>query len=81
MTLIFDGAPGTKLGEDKVDGMHDLLADDDLSTYELEDDGEDDEDLRRRPAPPSPRPTPPNASIQHCGRRRWRPIRLPPPTA
>ena len=37
MTIIFDAPPGTKLGEGETDGMHELLADDDLPTYELPD--------------------------------------------
>jgi hypothetical protein len=43
MTLIFDGPPGTKLGEGETDGMHELLADDDLPTYELPDEPDEDE--------------------------------------
>jgi hypothetical protein len=36
MTIIFDGPPGTKLGEGEVDGMHELLADDDFPSWERE---------------------------------------------
>jgi hypothetical protein len=43
MTIIFDGPPGTKLGEGEVDGMHELLADDDLPTFELPDDPDEEE--------------------------------------
>ncbi|UEM18665.1 hypothetical protein JL100_016230 [Skermanella mucosa] len=43
MTIIFDGLPGTKLGEGETDGMHELLADDDLPTYELPDEPDEDE--------------------------------------
>jgi hypothetical protein len=43
MTIIFDGPPGTKLGEGEVDGMHELLADDDLPTYELPDEPDEEE--------------------------------------
>ncbi|UEM24373.1 hypothetical protein JL100_032640 (plasmid) [Skermanella mucosa] len=43
MTIIFDGPPGTKLGEGETDGMHELLADDDLPTYELPDEPDEDE--------------------------------------
>ena len=35
MTIIFDGPPGTKLGEGEIDGMHELLADDDFPFWEL----------------------------------------------
>ena len=51
MTIIFDGPPGTKLGEGEIDGMHELLADDDLPTYELPDepDEEEVEETRGRP--------------------------------
>jgi hypothetical protein len=43
MTIIFDGPPGTKLGEGETDGMHELLADDDLPTYELPDEPDEKE--------------------------------------
>src|SRR4051812_10632657 len=43
MTIIFDGPPGTKLGEGEVDGMHELLAADDFPVWELELDDEDEE--------------------------------------
>ena len=43
MTIIFDGPPGTKLGEGEVDGMHELLADDDLPTWELPDEPDEEE--------------------------------------
>ena len=43
MTIIFDGPPGTKLGEGETDGMHELLADDDLPTYELPDEPDEEE--------------------------------------
>src|SRR4051812_16664708 len=43
MTIIFDGPPGTKLGEGEADGMHELLADDDFSIWELPDDPDEDE--------------------------------------
>src|SRR3954453_23881719 len=43
MTIIFDGPPGTKLGGGEGGGMHGLLADDDLPTYELPDDPDKDE--------------------------------------
>jgi hypothetical protein len=46
MTIIFDGPPGTKLGEGEIDGMHELLADDDFPSWELELDDED-EDLEK----------------------------------
>ena len=43
MTIIFDGPPGTKLGEGEIDGMHELLADDDLPTCELPDEPDEEE--------------------------------------
>jgi hypothetical protein len=43
MTIIFDGPPGTKLGEGETDGMHELLAGDDLPTYELPDEPDEEE--------------------------------------
>jgi hypothetical protein len=43
MTILFDGPPGTKLGEGETDGMHELLADDDLPTYELPDEPDEEE--------------------------------------
>ena len=47
MTIIFDGPPGTKLGEGEIDGMHELLADDDFPSWELELDDREDEGLEK----------------------------------
>jgi hypothetical protein len=43
MTIIFDGPPGTKLGEGETDGMHELLADDDFPSWELPDEPDEEE--------------------------------------
>jgi hypothetical protein len=51
MTIIFDGPPGTKLGEGEVDGMHELLADDDFPSWELPDDPDEDEELTKAASP------------------------------
>ena len=50
MTIIFDGPPGTKLGEGEIDGMHELLADDDFPSWELSRRPDEDEDLEKAAA-------------------------------
>ena len=66
MTIIFDGPPGTKLGEGEIDGMHELLAGDDFPVWELELDDED-EDLEKAAAA-----TPSTAQLCSSPLHNWR---------
>ena len=63
MTIIFDGPPGTKLGEGETDGMHELLADDDFPVLGTAGRTRRRGTRRTRQGgqpPPSPRPRPPS---------------------